>query len=74
MFFFFFSFVLSFTSSSFSRYDTYAWHLRTDDIIFMVVIRNKRERKKTKIDEKTYDASVLAFYLAMLYVRNYLIS
>ena len=40
----------------------------------MAVIRNDGRRKKTKIDEKTYDASVLVFYLAMLYVRNYLIS
>ena len=32
----------------------------------MAVIRNE----KMRIDEKTYDASVLA----MLYVRNYLIS
>lgn len=37
----------------------------------MAVIRNDGKRKKTKIDEKTYDASVLVFYLAMLYVRNY---
>lgn len=72
--FFFFSFVLS-TSSS-SRYDTYAWHLRTDDIILWLLLetKGKERRKKTKIDEKTYDASVLAFYLAMLYMRNYLIS
>jgi len=40
----------------------------------MAVIRNEKKRKKTKIDEKTYDASVLAFYQAMLYMRNYLIS
>lgn len=52
---------------------TYAWHLRTDDIILWLLLETREERR-TKIDEKTYDALVLAFYLAMLYIRNYLIS
>jgi hypothetical protein len=45
--------------------NTYAWHLRTDDIILWLFLETReRKRRKTKIDEKTYDALVLAFYLA----------
>lgn len=40
----------------------------------MAVIRNEKKKRKIEIDEKTYDASVLTFYQAMLYVRNCLIS